>query len=75
MEQVVLKYWNEKLRIGLKDWRSAYLFDKGLTLLNPEVYKGNLVYRAKGSFRRYSYKEIKQGIVKKKVVINIHLPF
>lgn len=75
MEQVVLKYWNEKLQIGLKDWRTAYLLHKEPVLLTPEVYKGNLVYRARGSFRRYSYREIKQGIIKKKQIIIIHLPF
>jgi hypothetical protein len=75
MEQVVLKYWNERLHIALGDWRTIYLLEKGLVSLIPEVYKGTLVYRAKGSSRRYSYKEIKKGIVKRKLVINIHLPF
>jgi len=50
MEQVVLNYWNEKLQIGLKDWRTACLFKKEPVLLTPEVYKSNLVYRARGSF-------------------------
>jgi hypothetical protein len=51
---VVLKYWNEKLHIGLKDWRAVFLLDKDALPLIPEVYKGNLVYRQKGSSKRYS---------------------
>jgi hypothetical protein len=75
LEQVVLKYWNEKIHIGLKDWRAVFLLDKDALPLIPEVYKGNLVYSQKGSSKRYSYKEIKGGIIKKKIVINVHLPF
>ena len=75
MEQVILKYWNEKLKIGLKDWRTAYLLDREPIELITEVYKGNLVYRQRGSTKRFNYKKVKKGIVKKIQVIKFELPF
>jgi len=42
--------------------------------LNPEVERGRLVYRAKGSKRRISYLQIKRGLIKKNYSIQIDLP-
>jgi hypothetical protein len=30
MEQIILRFWNERLQVGMKDWRTAYLFYQGL---------------------------------------------
>ncbi len=72
---IELKYINERLQIGLADVKHAYLLTPSLTPLIAEVYKGNLVYRAKGTTRRISYKEVKKGLVKRRVVIVENLPF
>jgi len=75
MEQIILKYWNEKMKIGLTNWKVVYLIDNEPIELLPEVYKGNLVYRQRGSSKRYSYKKLKKGFVKKLHVIPLELPF
>ena len=75
MEQIILKYWNEKMKIGLTNWKVVYLIDNEPIELLPEVYKGNLVYRQRGSSKRYSYKKLKKGLVKKLHVIPLELPF
>jgi hypothetical protein len=62
------------LKIGLADWRSVYLLSP-LTPLNVEVHKGALVYRAKGSDKRYSYTQVKNGLVKRKMIIREYFPF
>jgi hypothetical protein len=60
-----LKYWNEKLQVGLKDWRTAYLLEKEPVLLTPEVYKGNLVYRAGEAFAGTATKKSNRVLLKK----------
>jgi hypothetical protein len=56
------------------DWKQVYLLKPYVVMLNPEVDKGQLVYRAKGSTKRISYMQIKKGLVKKKQVIKEQVP-
>ena len=60
MEQVILRFWNGKLKIGMADWRTIYLLHDGPVKLIPETYKGNLVYRLPGSTKRFSYASFKK---------------
>jgi hypothetical protein len=68
-----LMYYNPRLNIGLSSWREVYGLQP-LQRLYPEVHKGRLVYRAKGSQRRVSYTRIKQGLLKKSIRIVEQLP-
>lgn len=75
MEQKTeLLYFNPKLNIGMKNWRQVYLLHPKVELLIPEVYKGNLVYRQKGTHKRIPYRQIKTGLVKKKGVVKSQVP-
>ena len=74
VQETEIKFVNEKLKIGMASWRSVYLLSP-LTSLNVEVHKGALVYRAKGSGKRYTYKQVKNGLVKRKMIIREHFPF
>lgn len=75
MEQKVkLNYLNPRLNIGMADIRHVYLLKPHTTLLKAEVYRGKLVYRAKGSNRRISYNTLKQGLVKKTIWISEQVP-
>ena len=65
VQKIKLEYYNAKLRIGMADWRHVYLLHPVLTPPQPEVERGRLVYRAKGSSKRISYAQIKKGLVKK----------
>ena len=75
MEQKIkLGYINELLQVGMADIRKVYLLSPVLTTLHPEVYKGKLVFRAKGSSRRISYDQIKRGLVKRSFVVKEEVP-
>ena len=72
---IILKYWNEQLKIGLADWRNVYQFPQQ-ELLIVEIHQEKIHYRLKGSAKRISYAQIKKGLVKKKVIIKEEpLPF
>ena len=75
MEQIIkLKYFNPVLKIGLTNWKIVYLLEPVIKQLYPEVDKGRLVYRARGSGRRISYNSIKSGLVKKESIIKEEVP-
>ena len=74
LQTIKLKLVNENLHIGLVDWRQVYVIYPQLIQLNPEVDRGRLVYRAKGSKRRISYLQIKKGLIKKNYSIQIDFP-
>ena len=69
--QVLIRctYQNLALGIAFKDWRTVYQLLPTPHPLFPEVYKGLLVYRAKGANKRLSYTAIKKELVKKPVII------
>jgi hypothetical protein len=46
------------------DIRQVYQLQPVLLQLNTEVYRGKLVYRAKGSSKRISYDQLKKGLIK-----------
>lgn len=71
MEQkTFVKLFNPQLKIGLVSWREAWLFDDEFPeKLFIEVHKGNLVFRKRGSSERFSYKQIKKGLIRKKIFI------
>ena len=75
MEQKIkLNYINTKLKIGMGNWREVYILYPQPRALTPEVSKGTLVYRAKGSTKRYSYLQIKKGLLKKELWIVEQVP-
>ena len=54
---------------------TAYLLSPESKKLFPEVYKGKLVYRIKGSSKRISYQTIKKELVCKSFYMNEEIPF
>lgn len=69
-----LRYLNAHLHIGMANWKKVYLLYPAVTFLHPEVERGRLVYRAKGSSKRYSYTQIKKGLLKKSFSITQEIP-
>ena len=74
LQTIHLKLVNEKLHIGLVTWRQIYIYHPKVIQLIPEVDRGRLVYRYKGSNKRFSYLQIKKGLVKKQISIQIEYP-
>ena len=64
LERIQLRYIHEGLHLGFVSIREAYLLAPNVTPLLIEVYRGGLVYRAKGSSKRISYRQIKKGLRK-----------
>lgn len=74
LQTIKLKLVNEKLHIGMVSWEEIYIFYPKIIQLNPEVDRGRLVYRCKGSNKRFSYLQIKKGLIKKNYPIQIDFP-
>ena len=73
VQEVEIKYINPQLKIGVADWRKVFLLSP-LIALNAEAHKGMLVYRARGSAKRFTYRQIKKGLIKKRMIIREYLP-
>jgi hypothetical protein len=65
VQETEIKFINPQLKIGVADWRKVYLLSP-FTVLNVEIHKGMLVYRARGSNKRFTYQQVKKRIDKKK---------
>jgi len=74
VQRVKLNYINSKLEIGMASWKEVFLLQPVIKPLQAETDRGRLVYRAKGSNRRYSYSQIKKGLIKQEHFINIEVP-
>jgi hypothetical protein len=71
---VILKYWNAQLQIGFADWKNVYQFPQQ-QILQKEIHQCKLCYRLKGSSKRISYRQLKKGLIRKKIIIKEELPF
>jgi hypothetical protein len=67
--EVILKYFNPLLKIGMQDIRQVWLLSNEPVKLITTVHQGNLVYRIPGTRRRISYRSLKKGLVKKTIVL------
>jgi hypothetical protein len=75
-QEICVKLFNPKYKIGLVNWREAWLFENQFPeKLYTEVHKGKLVFRRKGSTARVSYRRLKKGLIKKIIIIKQPLPF
>lgn len=72
--KIHFRYYNQRLNLGMVDVKQVYQLNPQPTLLNLEVYRGKLVYRASGSSRRISYDQLKKGLVKKSFVMEEEVP-
>ena len=74
VEKVQLRYLNQDLNIGLVSVKQAYFLLPEPTLLLTEVYRGKLVYRLKGSSKRFSYDQVKKALKKTTMTLHFNLP-
>lgn len=74
VEKIELRYINLRLQIGMVNIKQVYRLSPGIVPLFPEVHRGKLVYRARGSAKRTSYDQLKKGLVKQKRVIEQVVP-
>ena len=68
-EEIIIRYVHPVYNIGLQDIRNAWLLDKQPVKLTTTIYRGSLIFRIPGSGKRISYRTLKKGLVKKKIII------
>ena len=73
-QKIKLKYFNAELNIGFVSWREVYLLEPEIIQMHPEVYKGRIIYRAKGSTKRISYDRLMKGLKKISKTIELKAP-
>jgi hypothetical protein len=74
LQEIKIRYFNESLEIAMVSWREVYILKPHIKRLNIEVDKGRLIYRAKGSGKRISYKRLKKGLIKKSFSVFEEVP-
>lgn len=52
----------------------AYLLFPAIGQLNLKTYKGKVIYRLQCSAKRLSYRRLKKGLVKTRLIIKIEKP-
>jgi len=70
VENIVINYFNPSLNIGLQDIRNAWFLSEEPLKLSVSFHRGTLVYHMPESGKRISYRTLKKGLVKKKIIIN-----
>ena len=68
-EEIVIKYFNPCYNIGVQDIRNVWLLNNPPVKLPVTLYRGSLVYRFPGSGKRLSYRTLKNGLIKKNIII------
>ena len=68
-EELIIRYFNPELKIGLQDIRNAWLIIDKPVKLTTTLHRGNLIYRLPGSGKRISYRTLKKGLTRKRIVI------
>ena len=72
---IEIKYFHPELNIGLENIRSAWLLAdiNNPIELKTIIHQGLLSYRLPDSGRRISYRTLKKGLIKKKIIIRLPL--
>jgi hypothetical protein len=68
---ITIKHFHTALNIGLQDVRNAWLLENNQppVKLKTIIYQGLLAYRLPVSGKRISYRTLKKGLVKKKIIL------
>jgi len=77
---ITLKYYHPELNIGFENIRSAWFFPEGRepVRLKTIIHQGLLYFRFPVSGRRISYRTLKKGLIKKRIITRLPmelLPF
>ena len=77
-EEIIIRYFHPVLKIGLQDIKTAWKISDPPFKLTTTIYRGCLIYRMPGSGKRISYRTLKKGLIKKKIIFRLPmelLPF
>ena len=68
-EEIIIRYYNPRLNIGLQDIRNAWLLSEKPVKLSTACHQGSLIYRLPHTGNRISYRTLKKGLIKKQIII------
>jgi hypothetical protein len=68
-EQINICYFHPGLNVGLQDIKNAWLLSEKPIKLSVALHQGSLVYRLPATGKRISYRTLKKGLIKKKIII------
>ncbi|MES1214347.1 MAG: hypothetical protein ABUT20_02425 [Bacteroidota bacterium] len=74
VQEIRLKYYNKHCHVAMNDWKTVYYLGSPPIQLFPEVERGRLTYRAKGSVKCVSYAAIKKRLIKMNICIMEQVP-
>jgi hypothetical protein len=68
---IEIKYLHPQLKIGLENIKEAWLLSdiKNPVELKKVIHQGNLYYPLPNSGKSISYRTLKKGIIKKRIII------
>jgi hypothetical protein len=68
---ITINHFHAALNIGLRDVRNAWLPESNQppVKLKTIIYQGLLTYRLPVSGKRVSYRTLKKGLIKKKIIL------
>ena len=69
-----LKHFHPSLNIGVEDIRNVWILGDPPVRLSVSLHRGLLAYRLPGSRKRISYRTLKKGLIKKKIIIRQPVP-
>ena len=77
-EEIIINYFHPAHNIGMQDIRNVWLLEKKTVKLKTTTYRGSLIFRFPKSGRRISYRTLKNGLIRKKIILKFPvelLPF
>lgn len=74
VQKIQLKFINPQMQIGMVNWKEVYLLKHHPQQLFVEVERGRLIYRARGSAKRISYKQVRKGLIRTDRFIEQEIP-
>ena len=66
--EITISHFHPQLNVGIENIRTAWLLTKTPVKLTTALHRGSLVFRVPGSGKRISYRTLKKGLIKKKIV-------
>ncbi|HEX4877221.1 MAG TPA: hypothetical protein VFV31_11165 [Chitinophagaceae bacterium] len=67
--EIIIKYFHPVYKLGMQDIRNVWLMAETPVRLTTCIHRGNLVFRYPGTGKRISYRLLKQGLIKKTIVL------
>ena len=73
LQNIVVEYYNPLLNIAFRNVKEVWLLSVPPVCLPPAIHRGELIYRVPQTGKRISYRQLKKGLIKRRLEIAIPL--